>query len=72
MNKEKAIAEQDWKNLCEFIEKHNFETPNAEPENDFDGTFAKDNNSALRRRIQRVKASETDPVILGESKAGGY
>ena len=26
LNKEKAIAEQYWKNLCEFIEKHNFET----------------------------------------------
>ena len=24
LNKEKAIIEQDWKDLCEFIEKYNF------------------------------------------------
>ena len=70
LNKEKAILQQDWKDLCAFIEKHNFDTNNAEPENDFEGRFERDMNSALRRRIQRVKASETDPVVLGRTETG--
>ena len=39
VSKEKAIREKDWKDLCEFIEKHNFDTNNAEQEKDFDGIF---------------------------------
>ena len=31
LNKEKATIEQDWKVLCAFIEKNNFDTNNAEP-----------------------------------------
>ena len=49
--------------LLEFIEKYNLETPNTEPERDFDGTFVKDNNSALRRRIMRIKANVADPIL---------
>ena len=64
-NKKKKIAEQDWEHLVEFIGKYNLDTHNTEPERDFDGTFVKDNNSALRKRILRIKASVTDPIILG-------
>ena len=48
--------------LCQFIEKHKLNTNNDEPEKDFEGNFDRDINSAFRRRIQRVKTSETDPV----------
>ena len=51
MSKEKAIREKDWKDLCEFIEKHNFDTNNVEQEKDFEGNFERDMNSALTKRI---------------------
>ena len=64
VNKEKADRERDWKELCKFIEEHDFENNKVEPQ-DFEGNFKRDMNSALRKRIRRVKISETDPIILG-------
>ena len=34
-------------------------------ESDFEGVFEKDMNSALRKRVQRVKSSSSDPVVMG-------
>ena len=64
VNKEKADRERDLKELCKFIEEHDFENNKVEPQ-DFEGNFKRDMNLALRKRIRRVKISETDPIILG-------
>ena len=32
---------------------------------DFEGNFEKDPNSEFRKRIRRIKTSETEPIILG-------
>ena len=69
MKKEKA--EEDWIQLCKFVEEMNFESNEFES-SDFEGNFEKDPNSELRKRIRRIKVSETEPIILGRilSKSG--
>ena len=48
-----------------MIDQHNFEDPGLVLESDFEGVYKKDMNSALRKRVQRVKTSSTDPVVMG-------
>ena len=62
MKKEKS--EQDWIQLCEFVEEMNFETNEVEA-SDFEGNFQKDSNSKFRKRIRRIKTCETEPIMLG-------
>ena len=64
MKKEKA--EQDWLKLCEFVEEIKFETSEVEASSDFEGTFQKDSNSNFRKRIRRIKTSESEPIMLGK------
>ena len=54
MKKEKA--EQDWIQLCEFVEEMNFEINEVEASY-FEGNFQKDSNSKFRKRIRRIKTS---------------
>ena len=62
LNKENA--DRDWIELCKCVEKYDFENNEVEPQ-DFEGEFERDTQSALRKRIKRIKVSETDPIILG-------
>ena len=59
-------ADQDWLKLCDFIEEMKLETSEAEASSDFEGTFQKDLNSNFRKRIKRIKTSNTDPIMLGK------
>ena len=56
-------ADQDWLKLCEFIEEIKFETREVERSADFEGTFQRDSNSNFRKRVRRIKVSETDPIM---------
>ena len=69
MKKEKA--EEDWIQLCKFVEEMSFESNEVEA-SDFEGNFEKDPNSEFRKKIRRIKVSETEPIILGRilSKSG--
>ena len=57
-------ADSDWIELCKFVKKYDFENKKVEPQ-DFEGDFERNPQSALRKRIRRIKVSETDPIILG-------
>ena len=67
LNKEKA--DRDWIQLYKFVEEMDFAN-NEVQSPDFEGNFEKDQNSAFRKRIRRIKVSETDPIILGRILAG--
>ena len=59
------IEDRDWNDLLNWIDQNNFEAPGLVLESDFEGVFEKDMNSALRKRVQRVKTSSTDTVVMG-------
>ena len=46
------------------LSRYDFENSEVEQQ-DFGGDFERDPQSALRKRIRRIKVSETDPIILG-------
>ena len=64
MKKEKA--DQDWLKLCEFVEEMKFDTSEAEASSDLEGTFQEDPKSNFRKRIRRIKTSESEPIMLGK------
>ena len=60
-----SIEDRDWNDLLNWIDQNNFEAPGLVLESDFEGVYEKDMNSAPRKRVQRVKTSSTDPVVMG-------
>ena len=43
-----------------------FDTKEIEASTDFEGTFKRDSNSNFRKRVSRIKASESDPIMFGK------
>ena len=53
--------DSDWIELCKFVKEYDFENNEVEPQ-DFEGEFERVPQSSLRKRIRRIKVSQTDPI----------
>ena len=60
-----SIEDRDWNDRLKWMDQYYFEGHCLVLESDFEGVFEKHMNSALRKKVQRVRSSSSDPVVMG-------
>ena len=70
ISSKKTRKEKDeWEEFVHFIEELDLGSRKAESEGDFEGIFTRDPDSKFRKMIQRVKSTQSDPIMKGKIMA---
>ena len=68
-SKKTRKEKEEWEEFVHFIEELDLGSRKAESEGDFEGNFTRDPDSKFRKMIQRVKSTQSDPIMKGKIMA---